>query len=157
MDDRLTVPTDARAFLAAIAIDRQRWLQAIGLGRYEFLTRLAPTEANAVCVARFLGQPDRVKFPNLRGADLSGLDLRAVNFIRAKLHAADLSGSDLRDADLLFADLSAADLTGADLRGAALDRTVWAGSGVRGCDLRHARGLTPNQRQDLAHRGAIVS
>ncbi|MGD1902804.1 MAG: pentapeptide repeat-containing protein [Geitlerinemataceae cyanobacterium] len=156
MDDFSTVLSDPHAFLAASGIDRARWLRAIGLGRYRFLTQLAASTANEICVARFLERPEVVKFPDLRGADLAGLDLRGVNFIRGKLGGADLSGCDLREADLLFANFSRTKLREADLRGATLDRTVWTEAIVSGCDLSDTRGLTPAQRQNLAKRGAIV-
>jgi len=55
----------------------------------------------------------------LRGAGLSGTDLRWAN-----LRGADLWRADLRGANLTEADLSRANLQGADLRGANLHRAV---------------------------------
>ena len=52
---------------------------------------------------------EKGEWPDLRGADLHGADLRW----------ADLRGANLRGADLRWADLRGADLNGADLRGAA--------------------------------------
>ena len=67
---------------------------------------------------------------NLRVADLSGANLRDAN-----LSVADLSGADLRDANLRDADLSVADLSGADLRDANLRDANLRGADLRGADL----------------------
>ena len=56
----------------------------------------------------------------LRGADLSGADLRDANLSDAVLRGADLSGADLRDANLSDAVLRGADLRDANLRGAII-------------------------------------
>ena len=65
---------------------------------------------------------------NLRGANLSGADLNDANLSGANLSGADLIGADLRDANLIDADLCYANLRGANLRGANLS----------GADLRDA-------------------
>ncbi len=75
---------------------------------------------------------------NLRGANLSGLNLR-----RAVLSEADLSGSNLSGADLFRADLSEANLKGANLKGANLtkahlSKTNLSGSILSGVDLSGA-------------------
>jgi uncharacterized protein YjbI with pentapeptide repeats len=56
----------------------------------------------------------------------------------ADLRGADLSGADLRDADLRGADLSDADLRDADLRGADLSGAVLRDADLRDADLRGA-------------------
>lgn len=112
--------------------------------------------------------------PNLKGANLSGRDLRSVNLSGADLTGADLSGCDLRladlssakltganlqDADLRNADLTNADLTGAnladaDLRQVDLSTAQLAGANLSGVDLRDAQlpgfwnssSLDPEQR-----------
>jgi len=61
---------------------------------------------------------------NLRGADLSNLNLSQVNFGWAKLQGANLSGTILRNADLTQADLSDANLSETDLIGANLKRAI---------------------------------
>ena len=143
-------------FLEQNAQQRLLILKNFGLARYEFLTQIPLTEANVACVMRFLSNPNRVKFPNLRGADLSGLDLQGVNFIRGDLTGANLRGSRLLEADLIFANFTAADLREADLRGATLNETVWSAALVAGCNLGIGIGLTQQQRTDLKIRGAIV-
>lgn len=140
-------------FLARGSEDRLLILRRLGLARYPFLTRMCLSEPNIACVARFFEHPDRVKFPDLRGADLAGLGLDGVNFIRANLTGADLRGSCLRGADLVFAQLTNADLRGADLREATLSETRWSGARVEGCRL--GVGLTATQRADLKARGAV--
>ena len=75
---------------------------------------------------------------NLRGADLSGADLRGAHLRRADLSGADLSGAHLRRADLRGADLRGAHLSGADLRWADLSGADLSGADLRGADLRWA-------------------
>jgi len=149
--------TDPIAFLAATPDDRRQWLSAIGLTRYAaFLISLTHSPSNLTCVARFLRDPDRVKFPDLRSADLANLDLTGVNLIRGQLNQANLCGTILRHADLIFANFSHADLTKADLRGATLNQTTWTAAIVQGCDLRGAKGLTTSLIQSLAAGQAMV-
>ncbi len=61
---------------------------------------------------------------NLRGADLSNLNLSQVNLGWASLQGSNLSGVNLRNADLTQADLSDANLSEADLTGANLKRAI---------------------------------
>jgi uncharacterized protein YjbI with pentapeptide repeats len=130
-------------------------LKQLGLARYDFLTKIPLTEANIACVMRFFQAPSRAKFPNLRGAELSGLVLDGVNFIRGDLTGANLKGSRLLEADLIFANFTGADLRDADLRGATLNETVWSAALVKGCNFGTGIGLTDKQRKDLKVGGAI--
>lgn len=66
-------------------------------------------------------------------ADLRGADLSEVNLVDACLREANLHGADLRDADLRWADLR-----GADLRGADLGETDLRGAKLQGADLSDA-------------------
>ncbi|MCT7949757.1 pentapeptide repeat-containing protein [Ancylothrix sp. C2] len=142
-------------FLEKDPQNRLEILNELGLGRYEFLTKLPLTEANIPCVMRFLGNRQRVKFPNLQGADLAGLNLEGVNFIRGNLTNANLQNSCLIKADLLFVNFTNANLTNADLTAATLNETIWLNAIVEGCNLKNTTGLTQQQRQDLTRRGAI--
>lgn len=130
-------------------------LNNLGLGRYEFLTKIPLTETNVACIMRFFQSPSRAKFPNLREAELSGLVLDGVNFIRGDLTKARLKGSSLLEADLIFANFTDADLRDANLRGATLNESVWFGALVEGCKFGVGVGLTDKQRKDLRLRGAI--
>lgn len=141
-------------FLKQEAPQRLLTLKNLGLGRYEFLAKIPLNEANITCVMRFFTAPDRVKFPNLRGADLSDLVLDGVNFIRGDLTGANLRGSRLLEADLIFANLTKTDLREADLRGATLNETIWVATCVEECNLGTGIGLTNQQRKDLRDRGA---
>lgn len=58
--------------------------------------------------------------PDLEGVDLSGRDLRSINFAETILFGADLDGTDLSNANLKMAVLTGADLAGARLVGAEL-------------------------------------
>src|SRR5882672_2615387 len=85
-------------------------------------------------------------YPDLSGANLSGEDLRTVNFgdtnlrgamIRnADLRKSSLWGADLRNADLLGANLTATSLSQADLTNCALGWTI-----LGDIDLSHVKGL----------------
>jgi len=142
-------------FLKQTPQQRLLTLKNLGLARYDFLTQISLTEENIVCVMRFFREPSRVKFPNLRGADLSDLVLDGVNFIRGDLTGAKLKGSRLLEADLIFASLTGADLRDADLRGATLNETVWSGAVVEGCKFGTGIGLTNQQRTQLKAGGAV--
>lgn len=142
-------------FLEQSPEQRLLLLQQLGLARYaDFLTKMPLTGANIDCVMRFFSHPSRVKFPNLIGADLSGLVLDEVNLIRGNLSEANLRGSSLINADLLFANFTKADLTGASLCGATLNETIWLDTLVEHCYFGVGIGLTNEQRRDLKLRGA---
>lgn len=130
-------------------------LKEIGLARYaDFLTIMPLTEANIACIMRFFNDPKRVKFPNLHGAELSGLVLDGVNFIRGDLFGANLSNSSLVDADLIFANFTNANLNNTNLQGATLNETVWLGTSVINCNFGDGIGITNKQRQELISCGA---
>lgn len=131
-------------------------LKKLGLARYDFLAKMPLNQANIACIRRFFQAPHQMKFPNLRGADLSGLILDGVNFIRGDLTGANLRKSRLLEADLIFANFTRADLREADLSGATLNETVWSEALVEGCHFGTGIGLSYQQRQDLKTRGAIV-
>jgi uncharacterized protein YjbI with pentapeptide repeats len=140
-------------FLAQDCQKRLQILRQLGIGRYDFLTKMRLNEANIICVMRFLQNPNQLKFPNLMGADLSGLVLDEVNFIRGNLLGANLRDTSLVNADLIFANFTRADLTNANLIGATLNDTVWLNALVKGSEFGHGIGLTMVQRQDLQLRG----
>ncbi len=156
----VNLPTDnlyqiCTQFLEQNAQQRLLTLKNLGLARYEFLTQIPLSEANVACVMHFFKDPSRAKFPNLRGAELSGLVLDGANFIRGDLTGANLKGSRLLEADLLFANFTGADLRDADLRGATLNETIWTSALVEGCKFGTGIGLTNKQRTDLQVSGAI--
>ena len=131
-------------------------LKQLGLARYaDFLTQMPLNQANIACVMRFFSHPSRVKFPILKGADLSSLVLDGVNLIRGDLSEASLCASNLINADLIFANFTKADLRKANLSGATLNETIWTGTLVEQCKLGTGIGLTPEQRRDLKQRGAM--
>ena len=145
-------------FLEQTPQQRLLLLKEIGLARYaDFLAKMPLNEANINCVMRFFKEPNKVKFPNLRGADLSGLVLDQANFIRGDLSEANLRGSSLVNADLIFANFTKADLTDADLRGATLNETIWYGALVKQCKFGTGLGLNNKQRQHLQFNGAVFS
>ncbi len=142
-------------FLEKDSQQRLLILKQLGLARYDFLTKIPLTQANIDCVRHFFKAPSQTKFPNLRGAELSGLVLNGVNFIRGDLTGANLKGSCLLEADLIFANFTGADLRGADLRGATLNQTIWFKALVEGCKFGTGIGLTDKQRLDLKIGGAL--
>ncbi|MGJ5628423.1 pentapeptide repeat-containing protein [Nostoc sp. CALU 1950] len=141
-------------FLEQSPPQRLQILRQLGIARYEFLTKMRLNEANIICIMRFFKYPSQLKFPNLIGADLSGLILDGLNFIRANLSGANLQGSSLINADLLFANFTKADLRNADLQGTTLNETIWLETLVDKCQLGVGTGLTHLQRQELQLRGA---
>ena len=86
--------------------------------------------------------------PDLRGARLTGLDLRGLNLNRVRLNRGDLSGSQLRlcnlaGADLQFVhmrhtDLSHASLRSAKLNQATIEASLLVDTDLSGADLRDA-------------------
>jgi len=145
-------------FLAESSEKRWLILQAMGIARYgDFLTQMPLNEANITCLMRFFENTSRLKFPNLQGADLSGLMLNETNWIRGNLTDANLRGCSLINADLLFVNFSRADLRFANLTGATLNETIWLGAIVEGCQFGAGIGLTKQQRLELQAAGAIFS
>ncbi len=142
-------------FLEQTPQQRLLTLNNLGLARYDFLTRIPLNEANIACVMRFFKEPSKAKFPNLRGAQLSGLILDNINLIRGDLTGADLKKSRLQEADLIFVNFTGADLRNADLRGATLNETIWSAALVEGCNFGVGIGLTEAQRLDLKACGAV--
>ncbi|MBE9037360.1 pentapeptide repeat-containing protein [aff. Roholtiella sp. LEGE 12411] len=141
-------------FLQQSPPQRLQILKELGIARYEFLTKIRLNEANIICIIRFLQYPSKLKFPNLMGADLSGLILDGVNFIKGNLSGANLQGSSLVNADLLFVNFTRANLRNADLRCATVNETIWLDTLVDECKFGTGIGLTKLQRQDLQRRGA---
>lgn len=143
-------------FLEQTPQQRLLMLNNLGLGRYKFLTLMPLNEANIACLMRFLKEPSQVKFPNLRGAQLSGLNLDNINLIRSDLTGTNLKNSSLREANLIFANFTGADLRNADLRGATLNETIWSAALVEGCNFGTPIGLTDEQCFDLKACGALL-
>ncbi|MEH2208830.1 MAG: pentapeptide repeat-containing protein [Nostoc sp.] len=144
-------------FLEQSPPQRLQIIKQLGIARYDFLTKIQLNEANIICIMRFFKYPSQLKFPNLMGADLSGLILDGVNFIRGNLSEANLQGSSLVNADLLFVNFTKANLINADLRGATLNETIWLEALVDKCQLGIGIGLNHLQRQDLELRKAIFN
>ena len=87
------------------------------------MKKISDTELKAIIYkhAKWARGEDGGERANLRGADLSGANLRDAN-----LHSADLSGANLRDADLSGANLRGANLSDANLSGAKnIDKIAW--------------------------------
>jgi uncharacterized protein YjbI with pentapeptide repeats len=76
--------------------------------------------------------------PDLRNADLSGLDLHGIDFKRANLAGARLTDAKLAGANLFTADLTDAVLSGADLTRANLDGSVLRRANLQRANLEGA-------------------
>jgi hypothetical protein len=88
--------------------------------------------------ARWLaGDEDGVRL-NLRGVDLSRVNLSGANLTRADLSGADLSGANMIRADLSGANMTRANLSGADMRWANMARADLSGANMRWVNLRDA-------------------
>ncbi len=82
----------------------------------------------------------RLGVKSLRGADLSGLDLRWLYLQEADLSQVNLQGANLKGANLRKVNLQGADLRGADLSGANLKDVD-----LRGADLTGVQNLILRQ------------
>jgi uncharacterized protein YjbI with pentapeptide repeats len=133
-------------------------LRQYGLDRYsQLLTQLQPVPENLRCLGMFFTQPDRMKFPQLQGTNLTGLDLSNTNMIRANFTDANLQDCNLQGADIIFGNFSHANLTKANLQGCTLNETCWQESIVTDCILCGSKGLPLSQQQILLTKGAIFT
>ncbi len=131
-------------------------LRQYGLERYgQLLCQLIPSPGNLRCLEKFFTQPDRMKFPQLQGTDLVGLDLSNTNMIRANFTEANLQSCNLQGADIIFGNFTRANLTQANLRGCTLNETCWQDSIVTNCLLSDSQGIPSGQQQMLLTKGAI--
>lgn len=71
----------------------------------------------------------------LQNSNLSGADLRSIQFRRANLDRCNLSGAKLNKATLWRAGLYRANLSGANLNGASLQEACFARANLRGANL----------------------
>lgn len=102
--------------------------------------RTAMAEVNSKYRKRFM-------FPDLSGANLSGVNLAGADLSCATIHGANLSGADLTNANLSNAiitdvDLSGANLTNANLSGATMNNVNMTGASTTGTDMTHVGGLS---------------
>ena len=102
------------------------------------------------------GETANLLHADLRGADLSNVDLQYADLYDAYLRDADLRGADLKYADLREADLRGADLRGADLKYADLRGADLKCASLRKADLRKA-DLRGARRPWFLYIGAIGS
>ena len=77
-------------------------------------------------------------FPQLKGADLRGIDFSGADISGANLSAADLRGADLSNADLRQANLSLAKLTSANLSSTQLNGAELSVADLSSAELRDA-------------------
>lgn len=96
-----------------------------------------------------------MKFPQLQGTDLVGLDLSQTNMIRANFTDANLQNCNLQGADIIFGNFTRTNLTQANLQGCTLNETCWQDSIVLDCILRNSKGIPLWQQQGLLTKGAI--
>jgi uncharacterized protein YjbI with pentapeptide repeats len=82
---------------------------------------------------------DRDTAPDLREADLGGINLDGADLHRADLYAVNLRHRDLSSTNLLMANLNSADLTQADLSNVDLSAAWLSSAELPGANLRHAR------------------
>jgi uncharacterized protein YjbI with pentapeptide repeats len=142
-----------RSLLQKVLILRQ-----YGLERYsQLLCQLRPSPGNLRCLGKFFTQPERMKFPQLQGTDLVGLDLSNTNMIRANFTEANLQNCNLEGADIIFGNFTRANLTLANLQGCTLNETCWQESIVIDCLLSDSKGIPLSQQQVLLTRGAIFA
>jgi Pentapeptide repeats (8 copies) len=133
-------------------------LRQYGLERYsQLLCQLIPSPGNLRCLGKFFTQPERMKFPQLQGTDLVGLDLSKTNLIRANFTEANLQGCNLQGADIIFGNFTRANLIQANLQGCTLNETWWQDAIVTDCLFFGSKGIPPWQQQVLLTTGAIFA
>jgi hypothetical protein len=93
---------------------------------------------------------------SVRGARLSGMDLRhaaasGAFLVNADLRNAKLQKADLHRADLRSANLQGANLSGANLRGTFLTEAILTGTNLENADLRDVVGLTRRQLETAVY------
>jgi Pentapeptide repeats (8 copies) len=131
-------------------------LRQYGLERYsQLLCQLRPSPGNLRCLGKFFTQPERMKFPQLQGTDLGGLDLSNTNMIRANFTEANLQNCNLQGADIIFGNFTRTNLTQANLQRCTLNETCWQESIVTNCILSGSKGIPLGQQQMLVTKGAI--
>jgi uncharacterized protein YjbI with pentapeptide repeats len=79
--------------------------------------------------------PPDLRKANLRGLDLSGVDFKRANLAAARLDSTKLVGANLFTADLTDAVLTNADLSKANLDGSVLRRANFQGANLEGASL----------------------
>jgi Pentapeptide repeats (8 copies) len=133
-------------------------LRQYGLERYsQLLCQFIPSPGNLSCLGKFFTQPNRMKFPQLQGTDLVGLDLSNTNMIRANFTDANLQNCNLQGADIIFGNFTRTNLTQANLQGCTLNEACWQDSIVTECVLVASKGIPLGQQQVLLTKGAIFS
>jgi uncharacterized protein YjbI with pentapeptide repeats len=151
------LPTFCQDFLEQSTSSKIVILRQCGLERYsQLLVQMTASSGNLRCLVKFFGQPDRLKFPQLQGTELAGLDLQGTNLIRANFTDANLEGCCLRSADLMFGNFTRANLTNADLSSCTLYETCWQDSIVIDSNFFDTKGITPSQQQSLLARGGCL-
>jgi sugar lactone lactonase YvrE len=134
------------------------------LGDELYITSMGPTTGTGSVVVVALTSPPltfadlrpgaNLQFADLRGLDLSGIDLAGANLQHAKLTGSTLSGANFTGANLQWADLSGATLTGTttastDFNGANMQHVNLAGAvcgtpnyvTASGANLQNARSV----------------
>ncbi|MGB3513228.1 MAG: pentapeptide repeat-containing protein, partial [Microcoleaceae cyanobacterium] len=84
---------------------------------------------------KFRGDSLEAIFFSLQNSNLSGADLRGINFRKANLDCCNLSGALLNKASLWCAGLNKANLSGANLSGASLSGTTFVTANLKGANL----------------------
>ena len=79
-----------------------------------------------------------LRYRNLEGLDLEGVDLRRANLYGANLQRVNLAGADLRHANLGATDLRGADLSNTAMKRASLEGAQMNAVNLENADLRHA-------------------
>ena len=79
-----------------------------------------------------------LRYRNLEGANLEGVDLRRANLYGANLQRANLTGARLKQANLGSTDLRGADLSGAQMEEVSFEGAQMNAANLENADLRQA-------------------
>ncbi len=123
---------DSRTSEVLRALDAERKAAVM---RYLYTTQLISNDRQIISTYEL----------DLRGAHLSGIDLRDTYLSGADLRGADLRKANLTYVTLNFANLSGADLRGTDLQSSDMHNANISGANLAGANLKDVVGLSNEQ------------
>ncbi len=123
---------DSRTKETLRALDPSR---KASLMRFLYQTRLISNDVHVIDMAQV----------DLRGASMSGIDIRDTYLVGATMSGADLRNANLTFTTLVFTNLSGANLAGANLQASDMHNTNLSGANLAGANLKDAIGITNAQ------------
>lgn len=137
--DAGTAAAEASPFDVCAALERHaEWL--VSFGEHGQCAQLRGINLSNMQLPNVRLRDAHLEAALVERSNLRGADFRRASLAGARMTQSDLSGACLRDTDLREADLGRANMRAADLRGADMRRT-----NLSGADLRQAIGMSEDQ------------